>query len=247
MTVRRAREVSAVVDAKGIDAAMAQFSLARTTVMRCVRLTRNPGTEPDNEKAQTVSDETSGDVRTVTTRSADITSLAELLAYSKIDLSVWEVERHVVNSWEVTMGKTAAGSTHPATYTNYQVKAWLRRKRMESREDVIAAFRSDALEHAPKYAPIKRHAPESGNLLEISVPDLHFGLLAWGRETREGDYDIRIAEEVFLDAVLTLARSAQPYGFDRILLPIGNDFFHVNSSQNTTAHGTPQDTDGRWQ
>jgi hypothetical protein len=200
--------------------------------------------EPKAQKQQSnkreVADETSEDSRTITARSADITTLEQLLAYSEVDSEVWEVDRHTINSWEVT---TAEGQT----YTNYQVKAWLRRKQGESLQDILAAFREDAAAHAPKYPAVKRRKPESGNLLEVSVPDLHFGLLAWGRETGGADYDIKIAEELFLDAVQTLVLSAQPYGFDRILLPIGNDFFHVNGADNATAAGTPQDTDSRWQ
>ena len=206
-----------------------------------------PAPEVKGTKApeRVVSDEVSENARTIVTRSADITTLEQLLAYSQVDLAVWEVERHTVNSWEVTVGPHGGASAK--TFTNYQVKAWLRRKRQESLQDVLAAFREDAGRHAPKYRPIKRRGPESGNLLEISVPDLHFGLLAWGRETGGADYDIKIAEAVFLDAVQTLAQSARPYGFQRILLPIGNDFFHVNNAAGTTAAGTSQDTDSRWQ
>ena len=54
-----------------------------------------------------------------------ITTLDEALAFSDVDLNVWEVERHVFNSWDVSM-KSADGSG-AFKRTNYQVKVWFRR------------------------------------------------------------------------------------------------------------------------
>lgn len=244
----RAREISTYALEHGDAAAAEHYGISFEVVARYRRQAKTgglPKMAPD--AATSCSDEINGESRTITTRSANITNLEELLAWSKVDLRIWEVDHYIVNSWEVTLGRAAAGHSKPQTYTNYQVKAWLRQKRGESREDVLAEFRADALRHAPRYPRAKRAAPRPGNLLEISVPDLHFGLLAWGKETGGGDYDLKIAAKVFTDAVMTLAQSAQPYGFERILLPIGNDFYNVNSQANTTVHGTPQDTDSRWQ
>ena len=40
--------------------------------------------------------------------------------------------------------------------------------------------------------------------LELTIPDLHLGKLAWGHETGHGDYDVRIAERTFETAVAAL-------------------------------------------
>lgn len=50
-----------------------------------------------------------------------ITSLEQALAFSGVDTRVWEVERHIFNSWDVT-------SNQFGKKTNYQVKVWFRRK-----------------------------------------------------------------------------------------------------------------------
>jgi len=54
-----------------------------------------------------------------------LTTLDEALAFSEVDLNVWEVERYVFNSWDVSM-KNAEG-TGAFKRTNYQVKVWFRR------------------------------------------------------------------------------------------------------------------------
>lgn len=51
-----------------------------------------------------------------------ITSLEQAIEFFEIDLDVWEVERYVCNSWDVS-SNTEAGWTKT---TNYQVKVWLR-------------------------------------------------------------------------------------------------------------------------
>jgi hypothetical protein len=52
-----------------------------------------------------------------------ITSLEQAIAFSGVDESKWEVERHIFNSWDVIM-KNSAGK--PVKRTNYQVKVWFR-------------------------------------------------------------------------------------------------------------------------
>lgn len=52
---------------------------------------------------------------------ASIHTLEDAISYSKVDMSVWEVERHVFNSWEVTMRDA---DKNPIKRTNVQVKVW---------------------------------------------------------------------------------------------------------------------------
>jgi len=49
-----------------------------------------------------------------------LTSLDAALKFCKVDLNIWEVERHLFNSWDVT-------STNFGKRTNYQVKVWFKR------------------------------------------------------------------------------------------------------------------------
>lgn len=170
-------------------------------------------------------------VGNVTTRSGNIKTLDDALKAADVDLTAWDVDRYVVNSWG-------------GEQVSYQVKVWLRRKvpdpQGEALEKIIARLSS------PLIIPPKprRNALCDPHLLEISLYDHHFGKLAWSRETGQ-DYDLKIAEHLFSAAVDNLLQKVSGYSIDKILLPLGQDFLHVNNPQGTTAHGTRQDTDSR--
>lgn len=82
-------------------------------------------------------------------------------------------------------------------------------------------------------------------LLEISVPDLHIGKMAWDKETGE-DYDLDIACSRFECAVDAFINRIDVDRIDRILLPLGNDLLNVDNKMNTTTAGTPQSSDSRF-
>ena len=99
-------------------------------------------------------------------------------------------------------------------------------------------------QHAPRLPRVKHAKNRNPHLLEIALFDSHFGKLAWALETGT-NYDLRISEQVYLKAVQDLLAKSSHYNIAKIVLPIGQDFFHVNNASNQTANGTPQDVDGR--
>lgn len=74
--------------------------------------------------------------------------------------------------------------------------------------------------------------------------DTHLGKYAWGLETGT-DQDTDIQRNVFRNAMEDLIELSGGNA-NRILFPIGNDFFQVNNWLNTTAKGTAVDHDGRF-
>lgn len=87
---------------------------------------------------------------------------------------------------------------------------------------------------------------KGGRLLEIAAFDLHLGKLGWKPEAG-GDYDIKIAREVFFSALKELVARALKQGpVSRILFPVGNDYLTIDSDNNETTAGTPQDVDSRF-
>jgi len=184
----------------------------------------------------------------LTTRSLDIKTLADALRVSKVDLKVWEVERYVCNSWEVTMGSVKTGTERAETYTNYQVKVWLRRILPTVLETAMERLlkRLEMGKFGKQKTEIKKPEPGARRyLLELSLMDAHFALLAWNRETGD-DYDLKEAERsyaVTVEDLLVKTAGCQP---EKILLPIGNDFFHVNNPEGMTPRGhNILDVDGR--
>lgn len=176
-----------------------------------------------------------------------IKTLDELLKESEVDTRIWKVKSHIVNKWDVTLINKNSGN--PETIQNFQVKAILEKNIEESR-NILASevFKKMLLNYE---APIL-YVPTSdvtdnleNNLLEISLFDLHIGKLAWHGETGE-NYDVKIASRRFMEAINKLINQASSFKFNRVLFPIGNDFFNSDNLNNTTTHGTPQEEDLRW-
>jgi len=197
----------------------------------------------DESSGQRISADLSGLDGTITTRSDNIKTLDAALAAAKVDLQTWEVQRHVVNSWEVTMSAKASGSGKAQTFTNWQVKVWLRRKptKVKSLENVIATLTPRAAK-----IPLRPAKGRKANtLLEVSLFDAHFGMLAWGRETGE-NYDLKIAESRYTHATRDLLAKSSGHKPSEILFVVGNDFLHIdNATAETPRSGNRLDMDGR--
>ncbi len=131
----------------------------------------------------------------------------------------------------------------------YQSKAVLRRKVdalavRELWDGMLADLRAEAAASRAAGPRVRYKAPDD-LLGEIRLPDLHFGKLAWGEETGSGNYDMDIADEraraVFANLLTRTARERPA----ALVLPVGDDFFHVANASGTTVRGTRQDVDSR--
>lgn len=99
---------------------------------------------------------------------------------------------------------------------------------------------------APK---AKKFSYEPGNyLLEMPLMDFHLGKMGWGEETGD-DYDMKIAAERWEQVVMEIVGKVKRYQLpiERVIFPVGQDFFHMDTTRNTTTKGTPLDSDTRWQ
>lgn len=195
----------------------------------------------------------SANAQVLTTKSRTIRTLEDALAEAKIDLNVWEVERHVVNKWDcVAKVRTSDGEHAKEALTAtelWQVKVWLRAKKPSRDQLVVEDLIKEMQRHAPRYVPVKYPAPPKGVgeqlMYEISIPDLHLGKLGWGREVGI-DYDVRIAERLALSATEELLDRVHGLPISCFCVPVGNDLLHVDNASNQTVNGTPQDADTRW-
>lgn len=114
-------------------------------------------------------------------------------------------------------------------------------------EAVIEPMSLAAEKLASTYRPPLRAAwrPPSGaprGLLVLSPTDLHFGKHGWDG-FGAGAYSRAICAERLQSAVARVL-SRLPAPPERILVPIGSDWFHVDNSEGKTTAGTPQDMDG---
>jgi len=178
-----------------------------------------------------------------------IKTLNQLLEATQVDTKLWKVKDFVVNKWDVT----AVIDKLPQTFQNFQVKARLEKDIPAAHEFIIGEiFKEETKNYvAPvfKIADFQRSVfdPElENNLFEVTLFDLHIGKLAWGGETGE-NYDTKIARTRFLKTLTSLIARASGFNYNRILFPVGSDFFNSDTIYNTTTKGTPQDEDLRWQ
>lgn len=171
----------------------------------------------------------------ISTKSLNVKTLDEALKVAEVDMTTWEVERYVINSWEVTMGVHATNDI-PATYTNWQVKVWLKPKTVVNMMvDVVR----ELIKEIPKLKVPNIVSPvvSSRFALEVAPYDIHFGKLAWGRETQQGDYDIEIAAEWFLKSIKGSIDFSAPFKIEKIFYILGQDLMHVENIWGVTPVG----------
>jgi hypothetical protein len=180
-----------------------------------------------------------------------IHSLEDLIGFFKIDINVWKVKRWECTSYESHtklrryVGKDRQSDKH-ITVPLYRVWAQLEENRpLVLLADVKSTMMAEMKKHAPIYGKLKYPKVSDGHMLEVNLFDLHFGKLVWDQEAGD-NYDIKIARDIFLKVIAQVLHYSKIFPIDRILFPVGNDFFNVDNEANTTTGGTPQDEDTRW-
>lgn len=106
---------------------------------------------------------------------------------------------------------------------------------MEGMKDDLQGFKPPVAEPATL---------DDDYLAMYMIGDHHFGMLA-DSETKidDDDWDVKIATQILIDATDRLANRVGDANVG-VLLNVG-DFFHADSSANTTTKGTPVDVDTR--
>lgn len=185
--------------------------------------------------------EGNGNREVITCISKTIRTLDDALTHAKVDLGKWEIDRYVIDKRDAG---SKDGSGNPQVVELWQIKIWLKNKVTSPILKAIEQLTSDLKTYSPKYPSIPKAKIAVPHMMEISIYDTHFGQLAWGAETGT-DYDIKIAEACYIDAVKQHIQYAKPFEIEKFLFPLGQDFFHINNAQNTTVNDTKQDIDCR--
>lgn len=203
-------------------------------------------TAPTLDKTQV--SEVVGDKWTISLPKTPIHTLDQLIAHCEVDLEIWEVERFVCNKWEVGMGITASGVGKPIVLPLFQVKAFLKKRVniVDAKAEIEALKKRAAINPKPLAVDRKISLP-SGNMLEINLPDHHFGKLAWGDETGGPHYDVKIAKALFHESLDNLLARVKTFTFDEVVFVVGNDLLNSDDLESKTTKGTIVSTDGRYQ
>lgn len=81
--------------------------------------------------------------------------------------------------------------------------------------------------------------------LVISPFDLHYGKYGWENEVGVS-YDRKTARDLLMSKTKALIPDIRKFNVEKIIIPVGSDFFHVDTMRGTTTKGTPQDCDGTY-
>ncbi|HEC66939.1 MAG TPA: hypothetical protein ENI23_16815 [bacterium] len=207
-----------------------RLHVGRTTITKVKRGEYVQTDEGDYKEELTT--DFKADTGVITTRSLNIKTVEDALAMAKIDLSLWDVDRCVINSWEVTMKlRTTVNKTQediPETCTNWQVKVWLKRKTPQKLE--FESILEEIKDGSPIIHTIKRDkvyaAKDFNRVLEVSLFDPHLGLRCF-KPASDVDWTPDIAYKTMFGVLEKIFILSEVYGpFDYILFPFGNDFLH---------------------
>lgn len=213
----RSAILAAAANGEAVSSVAARYNLKTSSLSRELRRQRQKQKQEQyqDQDGCTISREESRNAITLESRSDRITSLEDLLRACNVDLSVWRVDRYVINKWEVGAKEehtnleiesgVATGTVrkeglqiHPL----FQVKAWLVRINPEPVFPVIQPVTTNITHNVPK--------PPTGGLCRALIwADPHFG---FSRDLRDGHLS-PLHDRRALDIVTQIAHEVQP---DRI-------------------------------
>ena len=141
---------------------------------------------------------------TVSSKSERIKTLDQLLDVAEVDLNIFEVEKEVVNAWEVTSWKKGYAEVR----TNYQVKAWLKNKFFNKVDEKWVESYFDEI--APNLPTIDiPKFDRTGDPLVCAIADLHAGGFTENMKLVP-DYNLGALEEKLKRIALRLKNINRP-------------------------------------
>lgn len=158
-------------------------------------------------------------------------TLEEVMELCKVDTDKWEPRGFSVRGGKNGFGWNARFSKKvvPVTETS-----------------ALDLFVAEAAKHAPKKWTFE--TPKAKNrdcLYVLNLQDQHLGKLANGRETGGADWDIKIAESTYRDAVNELIAKAPTDRIEEVVVIVGSDMLQIDNDSSETSKGTYVDSDSR--
>jgi hypothetical protein len=275
MAIRLSKEVAEqavnTVDNHGGNIAAAAASLGLTRGGLFSRLERakiNYGLEPrvrtgedESLPCETVIEE--GDEKTIQIRTeTPITTQKEAMQKAGLDEAIWEVVLCRITQHQVGMKlqkgnyflqdpgnsarrEFAKHADEPITRTMWNIHIVAKRRAAKALTDALDLIHERAVKYSPRYSFPKIKKSDGDLLAVMCLFDHHFGKLCWSEETGN-NYDLKIAVDIWHNAVDDLLAYVEPLGVKKFLFPLGQDFMNFDNEQGTTTAGTPQDNDSRY-
>lgn len=89
---------------------------------------------------------------------------------------------------------------------------------------------------------VKKYEQNNGLMFELPIMDLHLGKFSTG-DLVENEYNAETARNCFNKIIDTSISRLKNINIEKIIFPVGQDFFHYDTVATTTTGGTPQDSD----
>ena len=172
-------------------------------------------------------------------RDEDLKNPAFLLKAHGFDIRDWELVSARNNIWNVH-------SKQDGIHELYSSKITVRPRTDISIEEV----RDFYIELSNSYVPYERKythtSTKDGLMLEVPIFDLHLGKFSTV-ESSAGTYSTDIARECFNYVIDSVIEKTRDKNIEKIIFPVGSDFFNYDTTTGTTTGGTPQDNDRKSQ
>lgn len=225
-----------------IEAMAVNHGISKKTASKWFNRLKNEYYENDHDTQINLS----GDKQIVdNSKLADIKTLPELLLACNVDTKIWDVN-------DFSIEKTDSSNRDGTISPKFKVRASLE-KREVAKYNVLESFIENARKHSPAKFNFRKFDNNNDKLYLINLFDLHLAKYAWAQQVGE-DYDIKIAANLYDSAVDYFYNKIKNTKVDRILLPIGNDFFNYDregtggkDGGTLTRAGTAVESDSRWQ
>ncbi|HQR07018.1 MAG TPA: helix-turn-helix transcriptional regulator [Gemmatales bacterium] len=166
----------------------------------------------------------------------------ELLKVCEVDLTVWYVKRWGCRAWTVGMKQDDKKPVRTQQFSVWADFERIEKKYLQEAKKLIDEQRA---KWAPSFPKALKPKSKGSYLAVMGLVDVHIGKLCWAKETGK-DYDLKIAEKVFEQAVEDLIAETRGREIANWVLPLGNDFFHIDGYKGQTTSGTQMDADGRY-
>jgi len=152
-----------------------------------------------------------------------------------------------VKSYQVTLGARNTSSGKPEKKQMFAVSVVCKRRFADSVVAAVDSLAKRIYRQSYKLPPVKpRKRRKDPQTLVVGLVDSHFGKLCWSPEVGS-NYDLKIAAELYARAIRSAVQHCKSRNIVKAILPLGNDFLHVDNRKLETEAGTPQDFDGRFQ
>jgi len=162
----------------------------------------------------------------------DSNYLLEKHGYSKLEFELISAKNSIWNS-----GKNVLYSS--------KITVKPRTEYIWNQEDIEKIFYNLKTEYKKKIPVFPNNYEKNGNVLLISLADLHYGLVAEPYSTNNA-YNLDIAEEIFYYTINNIIERIKGKKFEKILFLLGHDAVNCDNINGTTTSGTPQDNCSSW-